>query len=145
MQAVLAGASSSREGTLCCQAIFALLDTLQKWHGDAKAAAQKEQGQSGQAQNGMPRVVQAARPPVPCSCGCLPCCCLLLLLQVHPSVTCFTFCSPAGASGVESGQYLPLGPQWDCIHELLEAMPKQLLAQAASQVGWLGGCFGTGN
>ena len=36
---------------------------------------------------------------------------------------------------MESGQYLPLGPQWDCIYELLEAMPKQLLAQAASQVG----------
>ena len=52
VQAVLAGASSSREGTLCCQAIFALLDTLQKWHGDAKAAAQREQGQSGQAPNG---------------------------------------------------------------------------------------------
>lgn len=28
-QAVLAGASSSREGTLCCQAVFTLLDTLQ--------------------------------------------------------------------------------------------------------------------
>jgi hypothetical protein len=38
-QAVLAGASS-REGTLCCQAVFALLDTLQRWHEDAKSAAQ---------------------------------------------------------------------------------------------------------
>ena len=27
-----------------------------------------------------------------------------------------------------------LGPQWDCIQQLLEAMPKRLLAQAASQV-----------
>lgn len=45
MQAVLAGASMSREGTLCCQAVFSLLDTLQKWHGDAKAAAQLEQQQ----------------------------------------------------------------------------------------------------
>jgi hypothetical protein len=138
---VLAGASSSREGTLCCQAIFALLDTLQKWHGDAKAAAQKEQGQSGQAQNGVLRVVQLARPPVPCSCGCLPRLPRLLkhfsagmcthLSDLLPSL----FFSAAGASGVESGQYLPLGSQWDCIHELLEAMPKQLLAQAASQVG----------
>ena len=91
VQAVLAGASSSREGTLCCQACFALLDTLQKWHGDAKAAAQREQG-SGQAE--------------------------------------------PGQSG-ELGQYVPLGPEWDCIHQLLEAMPKQLLAQAASQVGRL--------
>lgn len=39
---MLAGASSSREGTLCCQAVFTLLDTLQKWHGDAKATGQKE-------------------------------------------------------------------------------------------------------
>lgn len=30
---------------------------------------------------------------------------------------------------------MQLGPQWDCIEQLLGAMPKQLLAQAASQVG----------
>lgn len=80
---MLAGASGSREGTLCCQAVFALLDTLQRWHGDAKAAAQRDP-QSG--------------PPS------------------------------------EPGQQASLGPQWDCIHQLLEAMPKQQLAQAASQV-----------
>lgn len=51
-QAVLAGASGSREGTLCCQAVFALLDTLQKWHGDAKAAAQKEAQSSRQTDQG---------------------------------------------------------------------------------------------
>lgn len=44
MQAVLEGASSSRDGTLCCQTVFTLLDTLQKWHGDAKAAAQQDTG-----------------------------------------------------------------------------------------------------
>ena len=54
VQAVLAGASSSREGTLCCQAVFTLLDTLQRWHADAKAAAQalQKQQQSGQPQQG---------------------------------------------------------------------------------------------
>lgn len=39
-----------------------------------------------------------------------------------------------GRAGGESGQNVPLGPQWDSVHQLLEAMPKQLLAQAASQV-----------
>ena len=54
VQAVLAGASSSREGTLCCQAVFTLLDTLQRWHADAKAAAQalQKQQQSGRPQQG---------------------------------------------------------------------------------------------
>jgi hypothetical protein len=42
LQAVLAGASASREGTLCCQAVFGLLDTLQKWLADAKAVVQQQ-------------------------------------------------------------------------------------------------------
>ena len=45
---------------------------------------------------------------------------------------------PAGkGSGDASGDATAsggLGPQWDCIQQLLEAMPKRLLAQAASQV-----------
>ena len=36
--------------------------------------------------------------------------------------------------GGEAGQPDPLGPQWDCIQQLLDAMPKRLLAQAASRV-----------
>ena len=36
---------------------------------------------------------------------------------------------------MDSGQHVQLGQQWDCIRQLLDAMPKQLLAQAASQVG----------
>ncbi|KAL4421833.1 hypothetical protein ABPG77_001622 [Micractinium sp. CCAP 211/92] len=90
IKAVLAGASMSREGTLCCQAVFSLLDTLQRWHGDAKKAAQAE--------------------------------------QQHLGV------NDPGRAG-ESGEHLQLGPQWDCIEQLLGAMPKQLLAQAASQCG----------
>lgn len=92
IQAVLGGASSSREGTLCCQAVFALLDTLQKWHGDAQAAAQKAaEKQKEKERDGQKE--KAKEGPV------------------------------------------ALGPQWDCIHRLLEAMPKQLLARAAQQVG----------
>jgi serine/threonine-protein kinase ATR len=96
IQAVLAGASSSREGTLCCQACFSLLDTLQKWHGDAKAA-QRELGSAAAAQQQQ----------------------------------------PGGRPGESGQQYASMGPEWDAVHQLLEAMPKQLLAQAASQVGWV--------
>ncbi|KAI3426356.1 hypothetical protein D9Q98_008728 [Chlorella vulgaris] len=94
IQAVLAGASSSREGTLCCQACFSLLDTLQKWHGDAKAA-QRELGSAAAAQQQQ----------------------------------------PGGRPGESGQQYASMGPEWDAVHQLLEAMPKQLLAQAASQCG----------
>ncbi|PSC70468.1 serine threonine-kinase ATR isoform X1 [Micractinium conductrix] len=87
IEAVLGGAAS-REGMLCCQTIFTLLDTLHNWHSDANAVRQRE-----------------------------------LAAAV------------AAAPAADSGQQVELGTEWDCIEQLLAAMPKQLLAQAASQCG----------
>lgn len=39
LEAVLAGGPSTREGVLCLQAIFSLLDVLQRWSEEAKVAA----------------------------------------------------------------------------------------------------------
>lgn len=64
-QAVLAGASASREGTLCCQAVFGLLDTLQKWLADAKAVVQQQLA-SYQADKG----AAGGRGGAAAGCGC---------------------------------------------------------------------------
>lgn len=42
---MLRGGPASREGGLCLQAVFSLLDVLHKWGEDTKAALTKQQSE----------------------------------------------------------------------------------------------------
>lgn len=47
LEAVLRGGASSREGGLCLQAVFSLLDVLHKWGEEAKLASTQQSGEGG--------------------------------------------------------------------------------------------------
>ncbi|GAB4817356.1 hypothetical protein N2152v2_004402 [Parachlorella kessleri] len=81
LEAVLRGGALSREGGLCMQAVFSLLDVLHKWGEDVKTAESRGGGDSG------------------------------------------------------SGADASMSQSWDRVRQLLNTIPKDLLAQAASQCG----------